>query len=207
MDNWAAEEGSPGPLGVSWIAQEESYNFAVYSSHATALTLLFYADQDYVNPVYQYVLTYRNHKSGPVWHCRIPRAALGAARYYAYRVEGPPYPSAGHRFDSQKILLDPYAPAVFFPPDFSRTAAKQPGPNTGQAPLGVLVAPDTTDGSVDTRPRHTSDTIIYELHVKGFTRRDNSGVSPEKRGTFAGLVEKIPYLVDLGITAVELLPV
>src|SRR4051794_8850445 len=186
MDTWAAREGSPVPLGVTWLAHEESYNFALYSRHATAVTLLFYTDEDFINPVYQYTFNYRAHKTGPVWHCRIPGRDLDEARYYAYSVEGPPNPAAGHRFDPQKILLDPYAPAVFFPPSFSRADAKRPGPNNGQAPLGVLdVDSAAFDQGVDLHPRHTSDTIIYELHVRGFTQRANSGVSAEARGTYA----------------------
>ena len=123
-------------------------------------------------------------------------------------MEGRHDPSTGYCFDAEKILLDPFAPAVFFPPDYSRAAASRPGPNDGRAPLGVL--PRTTPQprrSPDRPPRASYDLIVYELHVKGFTARANSGVSPRHRGTFAGLVEKIPYLKSLGITAVELMPV
>jgi isoamylase len=105
-------------------------------------------------------------------------------------------------------LLDPHCRSIFFPPDFRRIASVGRGSNAGRAPIGVL--PSSTlpfDWGGDSRLRHTSDTIIYEMHVRGFTKRANSGVSIDKRGTFAGVIEKIPYLKDLGITAVELMPV
>src|SRR5262249_52054839 len=108
----------------------------------------------------------------------------------------------------QKILLDPYARAVFFPPNFSREAAKRSGSNAGRAPLGVLSADAAPfDWGDDRRPYHTSDMVIYEMHVRGFTMRANSGVATEKRGAYTGVIDKIPYLKELGITAVELLPV
>ena len=112
-----------------------------------------------------------------------------------------------HRFDAHKVLLDPFAEQVFFPPDFSRAAAMQPGANDGRAPLGVLPV-KKQHPAAPPGPRHAwHELVIYELHVKGFTARANSGVTPEKRGTFLGLIEKIPYLQELGVTVVELLPV
>src|SRR5208282_4381045 len=131
-------------------------------------------------------------------------------RFYAYSVAGPAPQGRfeWHCFDPDKILLDPYAKSAFFPPTFDRAAASHPGSNAGKAPLGLLAgAGEVFNWSGDRRPRHQSDTIIYELHVRGFTINPNSGASPERRGTFAGLVEKIPYLKDLGITAVELMPI
>jgi isoamylase len=205
---WAAAEGTPIPLGVILIKPDEAYNFAIYSRHATGLTLLLYSDQDVVTPVYSYRLDHLKNKTGRVWHCRIPAALVADARYYAYRAEGPSDRGAGHRFDPDKVLLDPYARGVSFPEGFSREAASRPGPNAGKAPLGVIPRQHAAfDWGEDRRPSHTHDTVIYELHVKGFTARGNSGVTHDSRGTFAGLIEKIPYLKELGVTAVELLPV
>ena len=205
---WETEDGAAAPLGATWIGAEQAYNFALYSRYATSVTLLFYDDQNVVTPIYQHTLNHLRNKSGNVWHCRLEIAQLVQARYYAYQVDGPYDPQAGHRYNRQKLLLDPYAPEVFFPPNFSRVAAIRPGANAGMAPLGVLPARAAyATGARAQRPIHTHDTIIYELHVKGFTARANSGVSAVKRGTFAGLAEKIPYLLDLGITVVELLPV
>jgi isoamylase len=208
MNGWTKFEGSPFPLGVSWVEQEEAYNFALYSKHATGVTLLLYSEKDFVNPVYRYQLDYLKNKSARVWHCRIPCAMVNDANYYAYTVEGTYEPGSGHRFDPQKILLDPYAKSVFFPPRFSREIARHPGSNAGRAPLGIVHCeriPFEWEG--DRSPAHTHDTVIYELHVRGFTMRPNSAVISDKRGTYAGLIEKIPYLKELGVTAVELLPV
>ena len=208
MNRWTAVEGAPFPLGCTWIAAEQAYNFALYSRFATDVSLLLYDSDDLMQPLASVRLHYLVNKSGRVWHCRLPAADVGNARYYAYRVDGPADPVAGMRFDREKLLLDPYAPAVFFPPTFQREAARRPGSNAGQAALGAIPVPNNVfDWGDDHPPRHSSDTIIYELHVRGFTRHPSSGVPAARRGTFAGLVEKIPYLQELGITAVELLPV
>ena len=208
IQNWEKAEGAPSPLGATWVESYRAYNFALYSRHATAVTLLLYDDRDFATPVYQFRFDPLANKTGRIWHCWLAADKAPGAKYYAYRVEGPDDPGGGHRFDPQKILFDPYAPALFFPPLYSRAAAARPGANDGQAPLGVLPAKEETYAwGSQRRPRHTHDTVIYELHVKGFTARDNSGVSPDKRGTFAGVIEKIPYLKELGVTVVELLPV
>jgi glycogen operon protein len=206
---WDVREGSPGPLGASWVEPLKSWNFALYSRRATGVTLLLYGEKDCVKPLREIILNPRANKSGRIWHCWISAQDAPGACRYAYRVDGPYNPLSGYRFDSSKILLDPFARSVYFPPNVSRDAAAQPGPNDGRAPLGVLPTQEEEDfdwGGAQL-PRHSHDLIVYELHVKGFTARANSGVTPAKRGTFAGLIEKIPYLLELGITAVELMPV
>ena len=195
-------------MGVTWVASLNAWNFALYSRRATGVTLLLYTADDPVHPICEERLNPRINKSGRIWHCWVPAAHVGDAALYAYRVDGRSDPPAGYCFDSGKILLDPFAPAVFFPPDYDRIAAGLRGRNDGRAPLGVLphsTPPSGRDVARPARPSH--DLVVYELHVKGFTARPNSGVSVPNRGTFAGLTEKIPYLKRLGITAVELMPV
>jgi glycogen operon protein len=207
-DEWERQEGATSPLGASWIEQEQSYNFALYSKHAEEVTLLLYDDGDFATPLRAIPFAFPFNKTNRIWHMRVPAATAGDARYYAYRVAGPFAPEQGQRFDAQKILLDPYAVGVFFPPGFSRHAARRPGSNAGAAPLGLLPPRSPADPAPQAPgPRYAHDLIIYEMHVRGFTRHDNSGVAPAERGTFAGVVAKIPHLKLLGVTAVELLPV
>jgi isoamylase len=208
MNRWQAVEGAPHPLGATWIAPEQAYNFALYSKHATGVVLLLYSERDAVNPVFIRRLIYPYNKTGRIWHCRIQASAARDAKFYAYSVEGPFEPAEGHRFDPHKILLDPYARVISFPTDFSREAASRPGTNAGRAPLALLPSQDGTfDWGDDRRPEHTHDTVIYELHVRGFTQSSTSGVANGANGTYQGLIDKIPYLTKLGVTAVELMPV
>jgi len=200
--------GHPWPLGVEWVASEDAYNFSLYSRHADGVTLLFYREEDPVHPVREVPLRHPDHKTANQWHCRIPARELAGATLYAYRVRGPWAPAEGHRFDASKVLLDPYAPSVFFPPGFSRKACAEPGPTDGCAPLGRLPRKTPPPPRPSPGPRHpVEQAIIYELHVRGFTARANSGVAEARRGTFAGVQDKIPHLQELGVTIVELLPV
>ena len=204
---WAEAEGLPLPLGATWIEDEQAFNFSVYAEHAASVTLLLYSTDDLAHPILTFQFDYIRNKSGRIWHCRLPLNKIRGARYYAYSVSGQ-VASKLQTFDPEKILLDPYAQSVFFPPEFDRKPAIAPGPNAGKAPLGVLIGHEVDfDWSGDVAPRPESDAIIYELHVKGFTRNRNSGVHPSRAGTYSGLVEKIPYLTELGITVVELMPI
>ncbi len=127
---------------------------------------------------------------------------------YGYRVHGPYDPAKGMRFDPTKVLLDPYGRAVVVPKSYSRDAARGETDNTSTAMKSVVADVSAYDWDGDTPlQRPSSRTTIYEMHVRGFTRHPSSGVSEKLRGTYAGVIEKIPYLRQLGITAVELLPV
>ncbi|MCA8989194.1 MAG: glycogen-debranching protein, partial [Planctomycetaceae bacterium] len=208
MNNWHRQEGWLDPPGVSWIEKQQAWNFVLYAGNATRVELMLFKEGDYESPVYSFYFDSYRNKSGPVWHCRIQKERAPNARYYAYRIDGPPNREGTfHRFDNQKLLLDPYAKAVFFPPTFDREAAKKPGSNLGKAPLGVIDVDEPYNWDDDQFLRHDSDLIIYEMHVRGFTRHHSSKITPSKRGTYAGVIEKIPYLRDLGVTAVELMPV
>jgi len=205
--SWAESEGLPLPLGATWIEDEQAFNFAVYAERADSVTLLLYSPRDLANPIWTFQFDPIRNKSGRIWHCRIPLNQMHDGRYYAYSVSGQAVAGL-NGFDHEKVLLDPYAKGVFFPPGFDRRLAMQPGPNDEKAPLGVLPRPRTAfDWAGDVPPRPESDAIIYELHVKGFTNNPNSGVHPSRAGTYAGLIEKIPYLKELGITVVELMPI
>ncbi len=204
---WEQLEGSPLPLGATWIEEQQAFNFAVHAEDAESVTLLLYSSADLVNPLSTFRFDFLRNKSGQVWHCRLPLAEMGDARYYAYSVSGQAA-SGLHNFDPEKVLLDPYARCVFFPRDFSREAAMHEGSNAGRAPLGSLIHRQLKfDWEGVHPPYHESDAIIYELHVRGFTRNPNSGVDSSRAGTYAGLVQKIPYLKELGVTAVELMPI
>ena len=207
VESWD-DEGGIGPPGSTWLETEQAWNFTLYSRHATGVTLLLYDATNFLEPVFQLQLNPLKNKTARIWHCLVQRESAPAARYYGYRAQGPRDPKNGHRFDPEKILFDPYAEELFFPPDFSREAAKYSGRNDGRAVLGVLPREEPEfDWGAPPPPRHTHDAVVYELHVKGFTAHGNSGVAKEKRGTFLGLIEKIPYLQELGVTVVELLPV
>ncbi|RMF40651.1 MAG: glycogen-debranching protein [Planctomycetota bacterium] len=209
--SWEAVHGSPHPLGATWLPEHQAYNFAVYSKHAERVFLLLYDADQLEQPRLQFEFNYLRNKSGSVWHCRLTADQVGAAAFYAFQIDGPP-PGPGwtyHAFDAEKVLLDPHAKAVYLPPGFSRRAAILPGSNAGKAPLGML---PHRPHAVPVAPRrgrvhHESDLVIYEMHVRGFTQRENSGVDAAHRGTFRGVVDKIPYLKKLGVTAVELMPV
>jgi isoamylase len=198
---------SPGqsfPLGAT--VYPNGVNFCVFSKNCTAMELLLFDHADATMPCRVIPLDPHINRTFYYWHVFVP--GLGAGQLYGYRAAGPFAPEQGHRFDREKLLLDPYTRAVWVGRNYRRQAAIDPGDNCGQAMKGVVVDPADYDWQGDA-PLHRpfANTLIYELHVAGFTKHPNSGVSPEKRATYHGLVEKIPYLKSLGITAVELLPV
>ncbi len=137
------------------------------------------------------------------WHLFVPDIRPG--QIYGYRARGP---AGRSEFDPEKVLLDPYGRGVVIPTGYSRDAAAREGDNATTAMKSVVVDVSAYDWEGDAPlERPASQSIIYEMHVKGFTRHPSSGVTEAKSGTYAGLIEKIPYLKGLGITAVELLPV
>jgi glycogen operon protein len=196
--------GSSSPLGATFV--EGGVNFSVYSRYATAVDLLFFDHDDASKPSRVVSIDALGGRTYHYWHAFVP--GIEAGQLYGYRVSGRMQPRKGRRFDQGKLLLDPYGRGVAVPQSYSRDAASCPGDNTATAMKSVVLNPNGYDWEGDA-PLHrlASRTIIYEMHVRGFTRHPNSCVTPELQGTYAGLIEKIPYLQDLGITAVELLPV
>ena len=127
---------------------------------------------------------------------------------YGFRVYGPFNPTKGFRFDGHKLLLDPYAKAVAVGAQYDREAAVKPGDNCAHAMKNVVVDSSDYDWEDDYPLKYSyADSVIYEMHVGGFTKHTSSGIPKTKRSTYAGLVEKLPYLKELGITAIELMPV
>jgi len=197
-------EGKPFPLGATCTAG--GVNFSVYSKNATGVELLLFDRVDDSSPSYSISLDPSTNQTYYYWHVFVP--GLKAGQIYGYRVPGPYEPERGFRFRRDKLLLDPYGKGVVVPANYSRRAASDPGANTATAMKSIVVDPDKFDWEGDAPLHHPwSRTIIYEMHVGGFTRHPSSGLTPAKRGTYSGLIEKIPYLRDLGITAVELMPV
>jgi glycogen operon protein len=196
--------GESAPLGAT--VHPGGVNFSVYSRRATLIELLLFDDENARRPSRIIPLHPDKHRTYHYWHVFVP--ALAPGQVYAYRAHGPCEPADGLRFDGEKVLLDPYGFAVTVPEAYDRSAAARPGDNCPTAMKSVVADPQRYDWEGD-RPlrRPLVETVIYELHVRGFTRHPSSGVGPEKRGTYAGLIDKIPYLKELGITAVELLPV
>jgi glycogen operon protein len=196
--------GRAAPLGATLCG--DGVNFSVFSKNATRIELLLFDDAAATDASRVIPLEPPTHRTYHYWHAFVPGVAQG--QVYAYRAHGPFLPRRGLRFDPEKILLDPYGLAVAVPDRFDRHAAARPGDNTSVAMKSVVADPGQYDWEGDAPlKRPFAEAVIYELHVRGFTRHANSGVTCEKRGTYAGLIEKIPYLKDLGVTVVELLPV
>jgi len=198
------KEGKSSPLGAT--LSPEGSNFSVYSKHATGIELLLFDCVDDGQPARVIRINPSTNRTYHYWHVFVPGVTAG--QIYGYRVEGPFDPRSGMRFDPDKILIDPYGRATVVPKNYSREAAQTEGDNASVAMKSVVVDSSAYDWEGDAPlNRPASRTIVYEMHVRGFTRHPSSGVSERKRGTFAGLIEKIPYLQELGVTAVELMPV
>jgi glycogen operon protein len=196
--------GQSSPLGAT--ITNGGVNFSVFSRNAAAIELLLFEREDDPRPSRVILLDPATSRSYHYWHAFIPEIQPG--QLYGYRARGQFNPASGARFDAGKVLLDPYGRCIVVPPGYSREAARHPGDNCAIAMKSVVVDPSAYDWEGDSPlKRPSSRTIIYEMHVRGFTRHPSSGLKENLRGTYAGLIEKIPYLKQLGVTAVELLPV
>ena len=206
--------GAPLPLGT--YARGAGVNFAFFSRHASRVRLELFDHSDDATAARVIDLNPARNRTGDVWHVWVEGICPG--QLYAHRVDGPYEPKDGHRFNFNRLLLDPFATAI------SRLPTWEFGPARGYDPSvseeNSVCSPVDNAGAMpkcvftqehfhwhgDRPPRHPwSATVIYEVHVRGFTIHPSSGV--EHPGTYRGLMEKIPYFKELGVTAVELMPV
>jgi isoamylase len=162
-------KGWSSPLGAT--LSPEGANFSVYSKHATGIELLLFDRADDARPSRVISIDPMSNRTHHYWHVYVPGVKPG--QIYGYRVSGAFDPPSGMRFDDRKVLLDPYGLAVVVPQNYSRDAARQKGDNTATALKSVVADPSAYDWEGDA-PLHrpSSRTIIYELHVRGFTRHE-----------------------------------
>lgn len=196
------KRGKSYPIGAT--PYPDGVNFCLYTKHASMVELLLF-EAGQKKPKYIIPFDPEENHTSYYWHIFVPDIQPG--QLYAYRVKGKYNPVNGLRFDGAKVLVDPYAKVVW-DDDYDRSLAMTPGDNSATALKGVVVSEDDYDWEGD-QPLNTpfARTIIYEMHVSGFTKNPNSGLPEHLRGTYLGVIDKIPYLQELGITAVELLPV
>ncbi len=196
--------GCSAPLGAT--LSEGGVNFSLYARRATAVELCLFESASDAVPIHRVVLDPARHRTGDYWHCRLE--GLRPGQLYGWRVEGPQQPELGLRFDPANLLLDPHGLALAVPPGYGRAPGRSSAGDWGTAMKSVVADPLAYDWEGD-RPlrRPARESVIYELHVRGFTAHPSAGLPAEQAGTYRGLISKIPYLQDLGITAVELLPV
>jgi isoamylase len=198
------KNGCSYPLGAT--VSPEGTNFSIFSASATGMELILFSHPNESVATRSVTLDPVLNRTSHYWHIFLP--GIKAGQLYGYRVDGPNDPPAGQRFDCQKILLDPYGVGVSVGKNYSRAAASVRGDNAATSMKSVVADLSLFDWEGDRKiNRLFRETVIYEMHVAGFTRHPSSGVSEGHRGTYLGVIEKIPYLLSLGITAVELMPV
>jgi isoamylase len=184
------------PLPYGAVLRDGGVQFVVYSKSATAMRVLLYERVTDLDPQQLVELNPQTDRWGDIWSVFVP--GIKAGQLYHFQAEGPFDPAQGQRFSSHARLIDPYARAL--------AGRFLPSADGVIRPPKCVVVDDTFDWGGDRHlKRPLSETIIYEMHVRGFTRSNTSGVSSP--GTYAGVVEKIPYLKSLGVTAVEFMPV
>ena len=197
--------GSPLPFGTQETAG--GVNFAIFSRNASRVRLELFDHPEDAVPARVIDLDPARNRTGDVWHVWVK--GIGPGQLYAYRVDGPYEPSEGHRFNFNRLLLDPFATAISRLPPWDFASARGYDPSAPEKDLALSTLDNSTsmpkcvfvndpfDWDGDQPPRHPwSKTVIYETHVRGFTIHPQSGVAHP--GTYRGLMEKIPYLKDPG---------
>ncbi|GCE28617.1 glycogen debranching enzyme [Dictyobacter alpinus] len=199
---YTVDAGRPRPLGSTPDAG--GVNFSIFSEHATNIELLLFEKRNDTIPIQTILLDQLKNRTFHFWHVYVRGLKPGA--HYAYRIFGANQTElTGDRFNFNKVLIDPYCRGITTDL-WRRSDAIGSGDNVASALRGTVIDISEYDWEGDRCPvRPMSETIIYEMHVGGFTRSASSAVSHP--GTFEAMIEKIPYLQDLGITAVELMPV
>lgn len=210
----SVRSGVSFPLGAH--LRGSGVNFAIFSRHALGVRLDFFDRHDAALPARSIILNPARNKTGDIWHVWLEGIQPG--QLYGYRVAGPYVPHEGHRFNPDKLVVDPYATAITFVSGQDFRAALGYDPSSPERDLAPSEVDDTatapkyvvTHADFDWRgdqplclPWETS--VIYELHVRGYTFHPSASVGFP--GTYRSLAEKIPYLKDLGVNAVELMPV
>ncbi|HPS57813.1 MAG TPA: glycogen debranching protein GlgX [Spirochaetota bacterium] len=212
-DPYKTAPGRPHPLGATLM--NSSVQFAIFSRHAKGVTLVLMHSGDRDSSYTEIPLDPEINKTGDIWHINVE--GIGEGQVYGYRIYGAYNPAAGHRFNDNKLLLDPYAAAITgnFKWDLTRARGIVLDADDEIDSFSMIDSAPHVPRSIVANGRSTcvknqlripeNELIIYELHVRGFTAHESSGSSAP--GTFIGLTEKIPYLKDLGVNAVELLPI
>lgn len=206
--------GRPLPLGAT--IYDHCVRFAIFSRHATRVWLMLFDHPEDDTPTHEFALDPKLNRTGDIWHLDV--TGIGEGQFYLYRMDGPFQPEFGHRFDPYKGLIDPYARALSHPFNSSqlntyaynrnlrrRDLTRSTRTNFGELPKCAVISDDFDWQGDKPLNRPLRQTIIYEAHVRGMTIHPSSGVSAP--GTYWGLIELIPYFQDLGITAIELLPI
>ncbi|MCE9597939.1 MAG: glycogen debranching protein GlgX [Spirochaetia bacterium] len=198
------KRGLSFPLGATVTA--DGVNFCVFSKNCYYIELLLFESVESPTPTDVIRLDPQQNRTFYYWHILVE--GLKNGQLYGYRVHGPFDPQTGLRFDGKKVLVDPYSKAIAVGKNYDRRPATRPVDTAHSCMKSVVVDSRAYDWEGDL-PLHrdSRNSFIYELHPRGFTRNTDSGIAPEKCGTYLGLIEKIPHLVELGVTEVELLPV
>lgn len=195
------EKGWPHPLGA--VPDAEGVSFTLFSQHATGVELLLFDNHDDAEPSQVFAFDPNVNKTFHFWHAYVRGLKPGA--HYAYRIDGPNDAAAGHRFNRNKVLIDPYSKGTTNTL-WDRGQACGADDNLHASMRSVVINLNDYDWENDSPLRRPmAETVIYEMHVGGFTRSASAG--SKAAGTYSAIIEKIPYLKSLGVTAVELLPV